>query len=112
MRLCKTRSGKRFGKLVVVKRAETKTGKGKWICKCDCGNEKTILGVNLASGSTKSCGCLRIEMQKLNRHEKSQKAKYNKLQAELGDNQNLTWDESSALIDSVVNSTLGSLLEQ
>lgn len=55
--------GKRFGRLVVISRDETKPiGHGKpsyWICKCDCGNTCSILYNSLISGSTKSCGCLR-----------------------------------------------------
>ena len=53
-------TGKRFGRLVVVKR-DTSVPIGlppKWICKCDCGNEKSILGVSLRVGRTNSCGCI------------------------------------------------------
>jgi hypothetical protein len=28
-----------------------------WKCKCICGNESIVLGNNLKSGTTKSCGC-------------------------------------------------------
>ena len=57
-------TGQRFGKLVVVKRAEDYVSpKGvhsiQWLCKCDCGNEVVTLARNLKSGYTKSCGCLR-----------------------------------------------------
>lgn len=34
-------------------------GGGKWLCSCDCGNQKIILGSSIARGDTKSCGCLR-----------------------------------------------------
>lgn len=37
-------------------------GGGKWLCSCDCGNEKIILGSSIARGDTKSCGCLRKEV--------------------------------------------------
>lgn len=51
--------GKRFGKLIVVslcnKRA--KGGGARWLCKCDCGNEKEICAHSLVRGLTKSCGC-------------------------------------------------------
>jgi hypothetical protein len=33
----------------------------KWLCICICGNEKIVLGCNLKSGSTASCGCLMRE---------------------------------------------------
>lgn len=29
-----------------------------WRCRCDCGKETTVPYNNLASGNTKSCGCL------------------------------------------------------
>lgn len=29
----------------------------KYMCKCDCGNTKSIAGVRIRSGKTKSCGC-------------------------------------------------------
>lgn len=28
-----------------------------WKCKCSCGNEKVVMGTNLKTGKTKSCGC-------------------------------------------------------
>ena len=51
-------AGQRFGKLVAVKRVEG--GSSKWLCHCDCGNEKVVYGTNLVNGATKSCGCNRI----------------------------------------------------
>lgn len=52
-------TGQRFGKLVVEKRAEQKSPQGAlWVCKCDCGNTKVVLGGQLRSGNAKSCGCL------------------------------------------------------
>ena len=54
--------GKRFGRLVVVQYAGvSKNGKATWNCKCDCGiTTGPIVGGNLRTGATKSCGCLRI----------------------------------------------------
>lgn len=55
--------GKRFGNLVVVSRAcdYVTPGTGKhyvqWNCHCDCGASVVVLGLNLRSGSVKSCGC-------------------------------------------------------
>lgn len=48
---------KRFGKLIATKYI----GGGKWLCKCDCGNEKIIDGNNLRHKRTRSCGCLQKE---------------------------------------------------
>lgn len=57
--------GKQFGRLLVLERDLSKEiGHGKdsyWICQCECGNQKSILGRSLLSGHTKSCGCLRAE---------------------------------------------------
>lgn len=51
--------GKRFGRLEVIKE-ECKDDRGThFLCRCDCGMEKVVLGQNLRNGSTKSCGCLR-----------------------------------------------------
>lgn len=54
-------TGKRFGRLTVVERADdVPDGKIKvvaWKCKCDCGNEIIVRACNLKSGFTKSCGC-------------------------------------------------------
>lgn len=51
-------TGKRFGKLIVMERAENNKHKeSMWVCLCDCGNTSVISGNNLAQGRTKSCGC-------------------------------------------------------
>lgn len=64
--------GKRFGRLTVIEFAGvSKNRKTTWICKCDCGQiTKPIVGSNLRSGSVKSCGCLRDELN-------AENAKYN-----------------------------------
>lgn len=52
-------TGKRFGKLVVIKRAGSDKHKNAtWLCKCDCGNETIVSGAYLRQGETRSCGCL------------------------------------------------------
>lgn len=47
-------AGLRFGQIVVLKRVPGNV----WLCRCDCGVEKTIYGGSLRNGLTKSCGCL------------------------------------------------------
>lgn len=58
--------GQRFGKLTVIKQDEdyiNPKGKhfAKYLCQCDCGNEKliSVTADGLKSGNTKSCGCLK-----------------------------------------------------
>lgn len=52
-------SGKRFGKLTVVKfdHQDRTTMLNFYQCKCDCGNTIIARGVFLRKGFTKSCGC-------------------------------------------------------
>jgi len=49
-------TGKRFGRLLVL--SIDPTSRRKWIVRCDCGVEKSILRSNLTR-NTRSCGCLR-----------------------------------------------------
>lgn len=50
--------GKRFGKLTVIERAESRKSHSYWLCKCECGSYVKVEGGNLQSGGVKSCGCL------------------------------------------------------
>lgn len=63
-------TGKRFGRLQVVMRSGSKNGNAMWLCHCDCGNTKTVCGVELRSGETESCGCLHKEIvsKKMTKH--------------------------------------------
>ncbi len=38
-----------------------KHGQFAWLCECECGKKKTILGGELRRGKTKSCGCWRVD---------------------------------------------------
>lgn len=50
--------GKRFGKLTVIEEYDrNKRGYYRYLCKCDCGNEKIAIGSELQNGHIKSCGC-------------------------------------------------------
>ena len=51
-------TGLRFRRLVVIQRVQNFNGKVKWLCKCDCGNVIEVLGDNLRSKHTQSCGCI------------------------------------------------------
>ena len=37
-------------------------GKGRWMCRCDCGELTQATSSNLLSGRVKSCGCYRMEL--------------------------------------------------
>lgn len=55
-------TGQRFGRYVVLRRAEnTPSGGTRWVCRCDCGNERIVTAAHLRSGHSKSCGCLGLE---------------------------------------------------
>lgn len=61
----KDRVGERYGRLTVIAHAgKNEKGRHLWLCKCDCGNEKTVSSDNLSSGKSKSCGCLLTEFLK------------------------------------------------
>lgn len=51
-------TGKRFGRLLVVKPLGTRWGKVYWLCRCDCGGWNTVSTGGLRWGQTESCGCL------------------------------------------------------
>ena len=59
-------TGQKFGRLLVLERVEKVKGqKPHWICKCDCGNIKSVRG-NILGRNTNSCGCLKKEQDKKN----------------------------------------------
>ena len=53
-------TGKRYGRLVVLKPAEPLLSSGRkrarCLCQCDCGNTVVVLASNLKAGTTTSCG--------------------------------------------------------
>ena len=55
--------GQKFGRLTIIARADAyKTEAGtisRYLCRCDCGKETTVLWHNLRTGRTQSCGCLK-----------------------------------------------------
>ncbi len=57
------KTGKRFGRLLVIEIAgRNKHSQILWRVRCDCGNEKVVLGCGMQCGHTKSCGCLNLEL--------------------------------------------------
>lgn len=56
----------RFGKLIVLgldtsKLPKERNNKSFYICKCDCGMIKSVMGHSLINKHTQSCGCLRLD---------------------------------------------------
>jgi hypothetical protein len=55
--------GKRFGRIIVLSRnGRNKHRSAIWKCLCDCGNIFNAVGSRLIRGDTKSCGCIKKEM--------------------------------------------------
>jgi hypothetical protein len=55
-------TGLKFGKLTVVGLyGRSKNKQLLWDCICDCGNKTIVLGRNISTGRTTSCGCYRKE---------------------------------------------------
>ena len=50
-------TGRVFGKWTVLERAPSPTGGTRryWLCRCECGTERVIIGSNLTCGSTTRC---------------------------------------------------------
>lgn len=49
-------TGERFGRWTVLERAgEDARGNSLWLCRCDCGKEKTIVYQNLVQGLSTQC---------------------------------------------------------
>ena len=57
-------TGKRFGRLIVVRRIKNKKDKWQtiWLCKCSCGNFTKVNRGNLYRDHTRSCGCLQSDL--------------------------------------------------
>jgi hypothetical protein len=53
-------TGAVFGELTVIRHVDySDDGYKVWLCKCSCGNQALVKGVNLLNGNTRSCGHLR-----------------------------------------------------
>lgn len=60
-------TNQKFGRLLVIEKSDPLTQRNgklliRWRCRCDCGSDVQVLGQNLRSGSTQSCGCLGREI--------------------------------------------------
>ena len=55
--------GKKYNRWTVIEKATSdKHGKGRWLCRCECGNEKIIAAASLKRNLSKSCGCYKHEV--------------------------------------------------
>jgi hypothetical protein len=55
-------TGQRFGRWLVLGRSHVGNhGVVMWLCRCDCGAEKTVKAALLRRGESKSCGCYHRE---------------------------------------------------
>lgn len=50
--------GKKFNYLTVIGFAYNNSHTRCFKCLCDCGNEKTLIPINVIAGTVKSCGCM------------------------------------------------------
>lgn len=50
-----------FGRVEVIAYQGVVRNKAIWWCRCDCGNEFSVVGKSLRSHLTKSCGCIQKE---------------------------------------------------
>ncbi len=57
-------TGQPFGRLADVKLLGRIKSQVFWLCRCQCGNEKPVSGMNLRTGNVQSCGCLQKERQR------------------------------------------------
>lgn len=63
IRHCFDLTGQTFGRWKVLDRAEppahitSNVSKSFWLCECQCGMQTVVMGKNLRSGRSKSCGC-------------------------------------------------------
>ncbi len=81
-------TNQRFGRLTVVRyagrvaygtaREPGRSNRAAWVCRCDCGTEKTLTGDVLRRGSTVSCGCYHLSTTttRMTRHGKSRSREY------------------------------------
>lgn len=53
--------GQKFNRMTVIEDQPSKGGRRRVLCKCDCGNMKTVDLADLRRGHTTSCGCFNRE---------------------------------------------------
>ncbi len=67
------RTGRKYGRLTVLGRVEDYVSPAghrqrRWLVQCECGSPaKAVMGSNLQSGVTRSCGCYATEVKRSKR---------------------------------------------
>jgi len=68
-------TGQRFGRLLVIRRSKRKTRRkgthAAFLCRCDCGAERIVVGKDLRNKNMQSCGCLKRDLLKTETRENS-----------------------------------------
>jgi hypothetical protein len=92
-----------FERLTVVEPAPSRTSpngqkKKYWVCRCECGNTKTVMQNSLVYNHTKSCGCKRRdEMMRVNAEGRAGFGLWHKKQGHQQEVED--WDEASRAMD-------------
>ena len=62
-------TGKKIGRWTVIRRTDKdyispkrKLHFDRWVCVCECGTQREVLGIELRKGGSLSCGCYQIEL--------------------------------------------------
>ena len=58
----KRMEGQTFGRFLVIRLDGSDSAGFRYLCKCSCGNIRTVRGSSLRNGTSKSCGCLNKEI--------------------------------------------------
>lgn len=62
----KDETGKIYGSWKVIERDKSRTGEAYWLCEClNCGTISSVLGTNLRTGKSRSCGCIKSKGEQL-----------------------------------------------
>src|SRR5689334_3304953 len=92
-------SGKRYGRWMVVRRADAIYGRrSAWLCMCDCGIERVVDGYTLRCGDSASCGCWSAEAAKGRCGPNHQNWKGGEREARIRRAYNITSEQYSALL--------------
>src|SRR5262245_27864766 len=54
--------GARYERWTVLALADATPSRQRWSCRCDCGTVKTVRDQSLKAGTSRSCGCLQVEV--------------------------------------------------